>query len=78
MITIATYAFVLMLLLAVDRANSFLAPMSRPSAIASESSASGMIRVRAFDDVLNRDLMRWENEGGRIGTKDHKTEGGWL
>jgi hypothetical protein len=77
MITIATYTFVLMLLLAMDRANRFLAPMPTPSEIAFESNAVGMIRVRAFDGQMNRDLMRWENEGGRIGIDDHKTRGGW-
>jgi hypothetical protein len=63
--------------LAIDRANNFLAP--RPAEIVSESRSVRVIPIRAFDDGLHRDLMRWENEGGRIETADHKIhEGGGL
>jgi hypothetical protein len=78
MITIGTYAFVLFLLLAMDRANNLLATKPRPSGIVSESSAVRIVRVRAFGDALHRDLMRWENEGGRIHIDEHKTPGGHL
>jgi hypothetical protein len=75
MITIGTYAFVLLLLLAIDRANSSLASAAPPQ-VASGSTVIRTTHVRALDDGLHRDLMRWENEGGRIDADGHETHGG--
>jgi hypothetical protein len=64
MFTLTASTLLLLLLTSVYRKHRLFPSIPIRSANASKFRAVRTIRV-TFDDGLNRDVMRWENEGGR-------------